>query len=92
MEKRIKNILIALGIILGMIFLVSAYQLATVYNPWTGKLDYIVSSNFSGDVLTGGDIISEENVTIETDGYICLDGKACTKYIFANSTTIVIQG
>ena len=44
-------------IFIGMFFLllvgtVLAFQLSTVYNPWTGKLDYIVTSNFSGDNVT----------------------------------------
>ena len=50
--KYIHKIILATFIGLAIIALITAYQLQTVYNPFTGKLDYTVTSNFSGDNIT----------------------------------------
>ena len=50
--KHIHKIILAIFVGIAVIALVTAFQLQTVYNPFTGKLDYIVTSNFSGDNVT----------------------------------------
>jgi len=61
MKMKIKYLYFVISIIL-LAVVVSAYQFQTIYNPFTGKLDYYVS-NYSG-----------ENVSFH---YICLDDDTC---------------
>ncbi len=49
---RSKIIYLSLGMILIIIGLVTALEFRTVYNPFTGKLDYYRGSNFSGENIT----------------------------------------
>jgi len=55
--KYIHKIILSIGIILSLLMLVSAIELTTRYNPWTGKLDYISNGNFSGSNVTANFIL-----------------------------------
>lgn len=84
-----KKILAGLGIFIGMILLVSAIELTTRYNPWTGKLDYISSGDFSGSNVTGdfyfGDGIDISHFKIDTINITCFDS-ACNWYTNATDS------
>lgn len=83
---------------MGMLLLplVFAINVQTVYNPWTGKLDFIRQSNFSGDNLTAtfffGNISWESlynyPASCPADTFITSLGDAttCTAVVNINST------
>ena len=96
-----RNLIWTIAGIIAMIALVTAYNYQTTYNPFTGKQDYVVK--YDQDLDTGDDVvfatlnttgvmISEDNLSIVTDNYICLDNSTtCAKYITFNGTDIIIK-
>lgn len=58
-----KNILISMVVGMLLFSVIGAFQLQTVYNPFTSRLDYTVTSNFTGDWLTCHNL-TVENVTL----------------------------
>ena len=47
-----KGLIIGIGITFLFVSLISAYQVRTIYNPFTSKLDYIQSENYTGYNVT----------------------------------------
>jgi len=56
MKLRLTAIFLVCTLLL--VSLVSAYQYVTVYNPFTGKLDYVTGSNFTGHNITADNFFS----------------------------------
>lgn len=80
LTRKMKKITIAVVVFLLLIGLVFAYD--TVYNPYTGKLDYV---NAVGNYNMTG-----RNMTFGLNDYICFMN--CTNsYIVWNGTTLVIK-
>ena len=78
-------------IVLGMIILAMlvggayAFELSTVYNPWTGKLDYINDENQTDIYYADEDWINK-NVS---DAFVFNDSKLSTTYYLADSINVV---
>jgi hypothetical protein len=58
------------------------------YNMTTPAINY-ANSNFHNK--SANIVVGNYNVTVSTNYTICLNGLACTKYIMANDTAIIIQ-
>jgi len=82
--------------ILALVLLTSVIALETTYNPFTGKLDYVLKQieewvDISGDTMTGNLTMESSDILLNETHKICLDGKSCIKWICANSTDIIIS-
>lgn len=96
---KIKN-LVLLVIVVSLIFiniiLVSAAcsEFVTIYNPFTGKLDYYCGGNFSGSNISADWFISNGTDVCLEDGTNCPSGivdkqKTTTGFYLYNDTTII---
>ena len=84
MKKLLKIGLIVLAILSCMLF-VTAVGTTTVFNPFTGKLDYVSNGNFSGSNLTvdslevnGNLTLTSKNITLVECIHFVSGGKICT--------------
>ncbi|KKL23075.1 hypothetical protein LCGC14_2429040, partial [marine sediment metagenome] len=77
---RSKNIFFILVMILVVSSIVSAIEFRTVYNPFTGKLDYYRGSNFSGENITAGEFFGNLSwVYLHNYPVACPAGTAITQ-------------
>jgi hypothetical protein len=98
-----KKITLAVIVVLLLAGLVFAFD--TVYNPYTGKLDYVnvislsnLTNTHSHDAsnITNEKWVNETgdtmtgNLTFQTNKYVCFNN-CTTSYIVWNGTTLVIK-
>lgn len=63
MRNSIKSTIIGLLILIASCLIVTAMNVQTVYNSFTGKLDYVQTANFTGENMTASSLVLSQNLT-----------------------------
>ena len=82
------SLIIALLVLCGFVF-----SYSTVYNPFTGKLDYVDGNNFSGNLTINGTLTVYGNTTSDVQYFNTVTvNPSCRGCIYRNGTGLVIVG
>lgn len=89
MHKLLKNLIVMVVFLVLASILVLSVNTDTVYNPFTGKLDYIRTSNLSGENITADNFFGNINASyVQNEYWVNANGDLMTGNLFMNGNNI----